>query len=189
MYIAMGRRNKFQCPSKGKKLIAQLENLIQAGLKCAIENIPFVNQLIKHLASYTSLPRAIEMIIVTLADNYIMNRSPTKDVELLHDKRVLALIKRDSPKEFQNEDSQLMFRDIVLTIDELIVYYSKERPLKGKLSKVFEDIIVEEVIKGLEYSIEKIKELNDALKLIKEKQSKLDPIIDDDLILVYEDGE
>jgi hypothetical protein len=128
------------------------------------------------------------MIIITLADNYIMNRSPTKDAELINDKRVLALIKRDTPKEFQNEDSLLMFRDIVLTIDELIVYYSKETPLRGKLSKAFEDIIVGEVIKGLEYSLEKIKELNDALKLIKEKQSKLDPI-DDDLILVYEDGE
>lgn len=184
----MGRRNKFHCPSKGKKLIAQLENLIQSGLQCAIENLPFVSQLIKHLASYTSLPRAIEMIIITLTDNYIMNRSPTKDVELMNDKRVLALIKRDTPKEFQDEDSQLMFRDIVLTIDELIVYYSKERPLKGKLSKAFEDIIVEEVIKGLEYSIEKIKELNNALKLIKEKQSKSDPI-DDDLILVYDGDE
>lgn len=183
----MGHRNKFNkaTPSKGQKLVAKLEFIIEQDLKDAITHFPIIDILIKHLASLTNRKSAINLTIIHLAECYVKKKSPTSDNTLIKDQRILSIIKRDVIESYRDQNSQNMLQMFILSIDELIVQVSNEKPEKGRFSKVLEDYLLAETLKGLEYSIDKLKQLNTLLKT--KIHSKSPPVEeDDDLILIYD---
>lgn len=184
----MGHRNKFNkvTPSKGQKHVVKLELAIESDLQDAMKDYLLINLLVKQLASYTNSKLATRLISMHMAECYMTKQSATSDPSLVKDPRILAIIKRDTSP--SDKESQVMLLQFILGIDELIVQFADESPPKGRFSKVLEDYLLAETLKGLEYSIDKLKQLNTLLKT--KIHSKSLPVEeDDDLILIYDADE
>lgn len=130
--IKMGRNKTYYM--KGDKERVKLENKFEIALKLIMEDCSVIQKMMKMVASYSNMPKAIDSIVIQLASAFMDGVVPTRERELIDDPRIAKCFKL--PKKLDNYDRTLVY--ILVALDDELVYLNKERPKKGKFGAFLE---------------------------------------------------